>query len=100
MFYDVLSYSSLMHRLTIQCQRFLDASFICLSSRLSLQVNEHLKDILVEEQKLREAFQESNAAAQKVRTLTQTVIQQVYPNNGLSERVLEHFVHVLRTVLS
>lgn len=32
------------------------------------QVNEQLRDILVEEQKLREASQESNATTQKVRT--------------------------------
>lgn len=41
----------------------------CLSVRLSvcLQVNEHLRDILVEEQKLRDNFHESNSTAQKVR---------------------------------
>lgn len=40
-------------------------SHVCLS--VCLQVNEHLTDILVEEQKLRDNFQESNSTAQKVR---------------------------------
>lgn len=48
---------------------------VCLSSclSLSLQVNEHLRDILVEEQKLREAsYQESHATTQKVRKHSNT----------------------------
>lgn len=45
------------------------------TSPLSLQVNEHLRDVLVEEQKLREAsFQESNATTNKVRTQKQDVL--------------------------
>lgn len=67
-------FSSLQHRLTIHFQCAPDARLTFdlvafLVPSLSLKVNEHLRDILVEEQKLREAsLQESNATALKVRT--------------------------------
>lgn len=64
-------FSSLQHRLTIHFQCAPDARLtfdLIASLVLSLKVNEHLRDILVEEQKLREAsLQESNATALKVR---------------------------------
>lgn len=50
---------------------------------LSLQVNEHLRDILVEEQKLREASpQESDATTHKVRTHKLLFVS--HPTNMLS----------------
>lgn len=69
-----IGFSSLQHRLTIHFQCAPDARLTFdliafLVPSLSLKVNEHLRDILVEEQKLREAsLQESNATALKVRT--------------------------------
>lgn len=42
-----------------------DQMITCLS--LCLQVNEHLRDIMVEEQKLRDQFHESHSSTQKVR---------------------------------
>lgn len=70
-----------LHRRTILLPHKVLSDVWPLSTRLSvalsrlsffppLQVNEHLKDILVEEQKLRETFQDSNTTTPKVRQST------------------------------